>query len=192
MRKDIEDLIKSLKLPKFGFKGEYKCAEEYLSGDEEVLFIYPGNASISATKQNEDLISNQIDLKNKKAGIFVITTKRLFHANKLFGHSFEQISAEEIISYRISKIPLMGGTMQIFSNHRTFEVDLSYKKEIIEVAKKAIMQLIESKNSNKKINNVGISLDITEQIKKLSDLKDSGILSDEEFSKKKKELLERI
>ena len=36
------------------------------------------------------------------------------------------------------------------------------------------------------------SLDTTEQIKKLSDLKDQGILTEEEFQSKKKDLLDKI
>ncbi|QLY79170.1 SHOCT domain-containing protein [Clostridium intestinale] len=196
MRKDIDDLIKELKLPTLGFKSNYKCAEEYLMPNEKVLFIYPGNASISAAKQDEKFSPDQLNLKNKKPGIFVITTNRIFHANSIFGGSFEQIEKNEIVSYRVSKVPLIGGTIQIFSNHKSLEIDLSYKKQIVEAAKKSVMSLIESKNSSK-VTNVENNLDrevidIPEQIKKLADLRDVGILSEQEFTQKKRELLERM
>lgn len=192
MRKDIEDLIKSLKLPKLGMKGQYECAEEYLGADEEVLFIYPGNANISTTNEKERFKTKPFDLKNKRPGVFVITPRRVFHADRILGGHIEQIYKEEISSYRLSRI----GSIQVFSNHRSIEVDIQSKKVIIEAAKSAILKVLENNNPVKKEKNEVISeskpTDIPEQIRKLADLKDMGILSDEEFTQKKKELLERM
>jgi hypothetical protein len=192
MRKDIEDLIKSLKLPKFGFKGQYECAEEYLSPDEEVLFIYPGNANISTTSEKDKFKANHLDLKNKNPGIFVITPRRVFHANRYLGGHIEQIYKEEIASYRLSKI----GVIQIFSNHRSIEVDIQSRKVVVEAAKSAMLKILEDNGPIIKEKNEVIgeskSIDIPEQIKKLADLRDVGILSEQEFTQKKKELLERF
>ncbi|WP_238906617.1 SHOCT domain-containing protein [Clostridium sp. YIM B02506] len=191
MRKDIEDLIKSLKLPTFGMKKDYKCAEEYLEADERVLFIYPGNASIN--KSGNKLESNPLDIKNKIAGIFVITAKRVFHANNILGTHFEQIPISEVSSYRVSKMPLVSGVIQVISNNYIIEVDLSSKKQIVEAAKIAIEKALKNKNVIKLENQSNnTSIDIPEQIKKLADLRDVGILSEQEFTQKKKELLERM
>ena len=53
-----------------------------------------------------------------------------------------------------------------------------------------IQKRMESQKSNQ--GSVNVVDDIPSQIKKLSDLKDSGVLSVEEFEAKKKELLDRI
>ncbi|ERK31931.1 SHOCT domain-containing protein [Clostridium intestinale] len=191
MRKDIEDLIKSLKLPTLGMKKDYKCAEEYLEADEKVLFICPGNANIN--KSGNKLQSNPLDIKNKISGIFVITPKRVFHANNIFGGYLEQIPISEVSSYRVSKMPLVSGVIQVISNNYIIEVDLSSKKQIVEAAKLAMEKALKNKNVVKIENQTSnVTIDIPEQIRKLADLKDMGILSDEEFSQKKRELLERM
>ena len=148
MRKDIEDLIEKLELPTLGFESNYKCAEEYLTPDEKVLFIYPGSGGISEIKRDENFVPIQLNLENKKQGIFVITTNRIFHATSILGEGFEQIDKEEIVTYRAFKSQLAARIMEIFSNTRVLEVDLSYKKQIVKAAGKAVMFLIDSESSS--------------------------------------------
>ena len=65
--------------------------------------------------------------------------------------------------------------------------------EISRTANYRYFILSEEKKKPKKASTAKLeSTDIPEQIKKLSDLKDQGILSIEEFESKKKELLDRV
>ena len=52
-----------------------------------------------------------------------------------------------------------------------------------------ILDSIKNDSSHKATNN---SNDVLDQIKKLSELKDAGILSEEEFNSKKTELLSKL
>lgn len=54
------------------------------------------------------------------------------------------------------------------------------------------LQLICNENEKSKNNEVAASTDIPLQIKKLADLKDQGILTEDEFETKKKELLSKM
>lgn len=189
MREDIEYIVKKYKIPTLGLKKEYKNIENYLSNDEKVLFVYPGNASI--VKCSADLKADPLNLKNKKPGIFVITNKKVFHFNRILGESYEQIPISEVSSYRIEKTAFVGGVIQIISNNYIIEVDLSYKKEIVSAARNAMEKALENKN-NMQIENDNLQVDIPEQIKKLADLKDQGILTEQEFIKKKTELLAKM
>ncbi|MEW8955612.1 SHOCT domain-containing protein [Clostridium sp.] len=71
------------------------------------------------------------------------------------------------------------------------------KRSLLEVDEKIYrkMLLLNFRNNNE-ANEEGLSSynqeNILEQIKKLSELKDSGILTEEEFNNKKSELLTRI
>jgi hypothetical protein len=64
------------------------------------------------------------------------------------------------------------------------------QKDEVEKLHAEIQKRMESQKSNQ--GSVNVVDDIPSQIKKLSDLKDSGVLSVEEFEAKKKELLDRI
>lgn len=189
VRTDIESFIKKYKIPTFGFKSYYKNAEKYLSDDEKVLFIYPGNANI--VKSDSNFKAKPFDLKNKKPGVFVITSKKVFHLSKVFGDSFQQIPISEVSSYRFDKQPLSGGVIQVFSNNYSIEADISYKNEIVMAARSAMDKALENKNIIK-FDNASSTPDIPDQIKKLADLRDQGILTEAEFVKKKTELLEKL
>tara|TARA_A100000164_G_C21588481_1_gene621810 strand:- start:53 stop:538 length:486 start_codon:yes stop_codon:yes gene_type:complete len=68
-------------------------------------------------------------------------------------------------------------------------------KKIAEEAIEFVNQILDSIKTNKenfKSSPVEEKTDIPEQIKKLSDLKDQGILTEEEFQSKKKDLLDKM
>ena len=77
---------------------------------------------------------------------------------------------------------------QLMNNPYSIPFDKKQLKEFEEMRDK-INTIISSKPSN---SSQSSSPDILEQIEKLSKLKDSGILTEEEFNTKKEELLKRL
>jgi hypothetical protein len=76
---------------------------------------------------------------------------------------------------------------------QTFEILVSYKKEVIQRIQTLFDEAIIKAKQAEQSSSAPISdNNITSQIQKLADLKDSGILTEEEFQAKKTELLSRI
>ena len=69
---------------------------------------------------------------------------------------------------------------------------LTFKKNRNADAKKLYKFLMEIIKENSKANTVTSNSNSLDDLKKLSDLKDSGVITDKEFENKKKELLDRI
>jgi hypothetical protein len=124
-----------------------------------------------------------------KNGVFLATDKRLvFFAKKMFGYDMESFPYSNISSFEMSK-GLLGHTIAFFAsgNHakmkwiKVGDVNhfVSYVKS--QMGKKATEQ-----------PQVMAGNDIAEQIRKLADLRDKGIVTEEEFQTKKTEMLSRL
>jgi hypothetical protein len=188
MRDDLQKAIDAAKqknhLNPLGVKGQLKILETQLKEDEQILFINSANANLMT--KSESLKANPFEFTNKKPGLFIITSKRVIHISKiLFEESLEQIMLEDInnVEYKSS---LMSAILRIQSISNTLEVDLNK-----DLAQKYISEINNLKDSIS-IGKSGNKIDIADQIKKLASLKNDGILTEEEFEKKKKELLERL
>ena len=92
------------------------------------------------------------------------------------------------ISFRV--IGVDKGT-DLFGNKSTDPYTVYFKKNERESFKELYEFLMKSKRE-KSNQSSDVSSDIPEQIKKLSDLRDSGILTEEEFNSKKKDLLDKL
>lgn len=89
---------------------------------------------------------------------------------------------------------LTGGHIELNTLIKTFDILVKYKKDVIQSIQETFDETIEQ-YKHKSFSGSSTTFqgnDITTQIQKLSDLKDKGILTDEEFSIKKAELLSRI
>lgn len=126
-------------------------------------------------------------------GIMVATDKRVvFFAKKLFGYDMEVFPYSNTSSIEMSK-ELMGHRITFFASGNRVSMKWINKGDVnkfIDITKSSI-----GKNEN--ISNTSISstnspISIPEQIKQLSELKDSGIITDTEFNQKKSELLSRM
>lgn len=189
MREDLQKVLDNAKsknlINPLGIKGQIKMLENQLSADEQVLEINSANANL--VTKTENLQIKPFTLTNKKPGIFVITSKRVIHISKvLFNEAFEQIFIKDInnVEYKSS---IMFTTLRIQSISNILEVDL--KKEEVQ---NSITIINDLRNSKTQETNSYSNVDIPEQIKKLSELKNQGILTEDEFNKKKKELLDKM
>ena len=184
MRADTEKAIKEYEVRTLFNEKNIQRAEEQLRPDENVLFLSPTNAVVITGKNKKEL-----------PGIIVISNQRVFLYNKvLFTVNMESFNLKDINSIDSASDGIKGSKIKIHTTTKSMEVLISYKSSI---ATKIIQLLDAAMNDAKKeINNnqnvIVSSPDIIDQIKKLADLKDQGILSEEEFNKKKQELLSKI
>lgn len=153
-------------------------AREYLEPEENIIEAVKG--SYETKRFGKDSVRD---------GAFLATNKRvIFYAKKLTGYDLEIFPYSTISSIEMGK-GIMGHKIKFFAS-----------------GNQASMKWIKQGNVQKFVNEVKnrigkkeevvippkIELDIPDQIKKLSDLKEQGILSEEEFETKKKELLTKI
>jgi hypothetical protein len=130
-----------------------------------------------------------------RSGIFIATDRRVvFFGKKLFGYNLEYFTYSHISSIEMSK-SFMGHKISFFASGNKIKM-----KWINTHRLKDINGFIEYVRNNMgasasesldKINQDELN-DIPSQIKKLSSLKEEGILTEEEFDSKKKELLAKL
>ena len=155
-------------------------AKEHLDSDEEILKIIQG--------AYETKIMGKDSVRN---GIFLATNKKLvFYAKKITGYDLEVFPYSKISSFEMGK-EFLGHYISFFSSGNKAKMKwIKMKKEDVKDFVDCVNSMIGKKNEIK--NSEGPSLDITEQIKKLAELKDQGVLTEEEFQSKKKDLLSRL
>lgn len=125
-----------------------------------------------------------------RSGVLAATDKRVvFFAKKLFGFEMESFLFKNISSVEKSK-GLMGHAITINASGNDVKMKWIQKGEI--------EKFTEFVNSNLGVSSEASSVeakvdnDIPSQIKKLSELLEQGILTEEEFSTKKQQLLDKM
>lgn len=121
-------------------------------------------------------------------GVFVATEKRLlFFAKKLFGYDLETVPYKSLSSIEKSK-SAMGHTVTIFASGNKAKMKWINAGNIVELTQ-YVNSKINTENTSTVTSNKN---DIPLHIQKLSELKNKGILTEEEFSNKKSELLAKM
>ena len=150
-------------------------AQKHLEPGEIVL------ASVMGAYETKIMKSDTV-----RNGIFLATDQRLvFYAKKLAGYDLEVFPYSSISSIDMGK-DLMGHRISFFaSGNKTSMkwINTGDVQKFVQVVKERIGKRAESANT---------SVDITDQIRKLAELKDAGILTEQEFTSKKQELLLKI
>lgn len=121
--------------------------------------------------------------KTIKNGVFVVTEKRIvFFAKRFFGFDLESFPLKNISSIEKSK-GMMGYSFVVHTSGNSFKMQWINKGDI-----NGFYEYV--------TQNVGITPaysagtgDIAEKIQKLIDLKEKGLISENEFTTKKSELL---
>jgi len=154
-----------------------------LESDEELACVIRGLLSGS-------------ELGSRKSGLLLITNKRvLFYQPKVFGGSeytvfpYDQISAvNSRRSFVMDKLEMTVGSDCILME--------SVRKGDGSIAVQAIREMADRaaalKAQSSAVAGAPPQVDIADQIEKLGKLKEKGLLTEEEFEQKKKELLERL
>lgn len=179
MRADVDAALAKFKINTFGNMKNIERVTAKLWNDEQVIYIAPTNAVIHSvnTKKTEKL-----------PGIFVVTDKRvLFSCKAASWVSDEIFELSEIKSVESSGNGLSGGQITIHTMTKTLQILVSYKKEMMQEIQNLIYKAMHDyKNPEKTTAGTGDNIG---QIEKLHDLFQQGIITQEEFEAKKKQLL---
>lgn len=123
-------------------------------------------------------------------GIFIATEKRLvFFAKKMFGYDLESFPYSNISSIEVSK-GLTGHTISFFASGNKVKMEWINRGNIPEFIEHVRASIGKKEASSPSPS--ATAFDPIEQIRKLAELKDTGLLTEDEFTAKKQELLARM
>lgn len=190
---DIEEYVKNNKTYSILSKVAIQKAQKLIENNEDVLYAVVTNISIiendsTSFKNQEKIFGGAMQLKNVLNGVIVITDNRIIFCNSTLGTTNEkQIAIKEIrsINEHISGLTKTG-ELRIVGITETFIIKI-LRKGINEEIKKAINKARKVENNSNNANNV---LSNADEIRKYKQLYDDGIITQEEFERKKQELLQ--
>lgn len=164
----IEEVLKKNKFSTAMVKGSIKASEKRISNNENIIFAIP------------------IDINNqKKVGILTITDQKILFVHNALGIGF----SKEIPLSTIQSIDSKTGTViRKETVVITGLTDTIYFTQLIEITNK-IKNAIYEAQSYEKITPSTASFSSADELKKYKELLDTGIISQEEFDFKKKQLL---
>ena len=136
-----------------------------------------------------------LDKKTGQGGIvqhkgeFVVTNKRAcFYSKALFEEIFETIPLSKITSVETSSL-MDYRVLRVHTAHDDLEFKTREPKALFD----NVVAYLERLRNEPTGGSVGPTADsVTDQIKKLGDLRDAGLLTNDEFNTKKAELLARL
>lgn len=122
-------------------------------------------------------------------GMFILTNKRAcFYRKGLFGEVLQTIPIEKITS--VETISMMGHrTLKIHTSHDDLSFKTFEEKPLFDKVYDRI-EYLRQEHGGKSVE--GIVIDHLDQLKKLSELRDSGVITEAEFASKKSEILSRL
>lgn len=130
----------------------------------------------------------------KGLGILVATNKRLIFVDKglLYGLRVEDFPYEKITSIQY-KTGLIFGEITIFASGNKADIEQIEKKQARNFAEYIRARITESKDhaAMSAQNSRVTALDIADQIRKLAELRDQGILTEQEFLSQKRKILDK-
>lgn len=151
-----------------------KYAESHLEADEQVL------KSVMGAYETKILGGDSV-----RNGVFMATNRRLvFYAKKLTGYDMEVFPYSTISSIEMGK-NLMGHYISFFASG-----NITSMKWINTGNVPGFVEEVKARIGKKEAPIE--SPDIAGQIKKLAELRGSGVLTEEEFAAKKQELLAKL
>ena len=123
-------------------------------------------------------------------GILVLTTKRLFSYMSMLGDTQqEEIPIEEIKQVNIEKPLLQQATISVMGKHNDLEIKFSRKAADDFYNAIGEVRRFVSQNKNENSAQTSNEKDSIQLLKELNELYKSGILTEEEFTLKKKQIL---
>ncbi|MEV0544282.1 PH domain-containing protein [Nocardia salmonicida] len=170
-RRDVQDAVARMGW-KLGGGREIKNLGAHLYDTETVQLIAQGTYS-------------------DDQGIIVLTdTRLLFLFHGIVRQRKEDFPLRSISSVQ-SKTGMITGELQIFSSGNTAKISGVVKDDLEKIAE-AIRQQIAHGSPSPPATTAASAPDITDQLRKLAELYEAGILTEAEFTAKKQELLGRL
>ena len=154
-------------------------AKEHFHGEEQALQTVLG--TYETTLNGHDF---------NRTGIFIATDQRLiFYAKKLTGFDLEAFPYANISSMEMSK-SLMGHRIRFFASGNSVEMKWIQHGDV-----RAFVDSVKARMAAMKSSNTSSSeqpIDLVDQLGRLGELHAAGVLTAEEFSAKKAEILARL
>lgn len=157
-----------------------------IDADEEIFCVIKGRLTRGVRKRGE---------RGEYAkGLLFLTNKRIIFYVKqlLFGRYEEIVFPYGQINSVYSKKGVIGDRVDIAAISDAVTIDYIPKGDGKIVVGKIREMMEMMKKPQVVVQNTAPTVDIADQIEKLANLKDRGILSEEEFEHKKTELLEKL
>lgn len=139
---------------------------------------------------DEEIVRALSGVLKSGTGILVLTTKRLFSYMSMLGDTQqEEIPIEEIKQVNIEKPLLQQATISVMGKHN--DIEIKFSRKAADDFYNAIGEVRRFVNQNKNENSAQTSneKDSIQLLKELNELYKSGILTEEEFTLKKKQIL---
>ncbi|MCL2080183.1 MAG: SHOCT domain-containing protein [Oscillospiraceae bacterium] len=181
MRAEILQIIADYEIKTFGSQKALEIADEKIPTSEKLIYIGPSNITITPRNTNAPQI---------RTGVIAITDRNIYVVHKALwesGFDVFPIKNLELVSYKATG--LTGATFNLTLTNVSITFLGGYKKEYAEKLNLLLSALISNDTSTEKETNSSEPISAADEIKKFKDLLDSGIISQEEFNAKKKQLL---
>ena len=187
----IEEAIKASETTNILAKGSTKKAQSLIGKNEEVLYAI--NTNVSVIDNKKTLINNTkgiFSFKNSLNGVVAVTNLRVIFCSSIIGNTnIKQILIKDITSIdeSINGLTKMG-QLRVQGITESFLINI-YKSRISNELKEVLYRAQEmQKVSNFKSPN-NYQLSNADEILKLKQLLDKGIITQEEFDNQKQKLL---
>ena len=169
-------------------KASTKYAQKMIQPNEDVLYAINTNVVLQDSKDTlvNKSLGGAFNLKGTINGVIVITNTRIIFCSSIM----ESTNQKQILIKDIQSIDeninglTKTGQLRIRGITDTFLINI-YRKGINEEIKQTIYNLQTREKHNDNTNNISKA----DEILKFKQLLDDGIITQEEFEKKKKELL---
>lgn len=139
---------------------------------------------------DEEIVRALSGVLKSGTGILVLTTKRLFSYMSMLGDTQqEEIPIEEIKQVNIEKPLLQQATIFVMGKHNDIEIKFSRKAADDFYNAIGEVRRFVSQNKNENSAQTSNEKDSIQLLKELNELYKSGILTEEEFTLKKKQIL---
>lgn len=139
---------------------------------------------------DEEIVRALSGVLKSGTGILVLTTKRLFSYMSMLGDTQqEEIPIEEIKQVNIEKPLLQQATISVMGKHNDIEIKFSRKAADDFYNAIGEVRRFVSQNKNENSAQTSNEKDSIQLLKELNKLYKSGILTEEEFTLKKKQIL---
>lgn len=156
-------------------------AKDHLEAGEEVV------AAVQGTYETKKMGNDWT-----RPGVLMATQKRLvFYAKKMGGYDLESFSYDKVSSYEQSK-SMMGHAVAFFASGNKVTMKWISDAAALQTFSDVVRDKIHGVLAPADQAAASADGDVMEQIRRLSELHQAGILTDEEFTSKKAELLSRL
>ena len=156
-------------------------SREHLDEEENIVAVVMGS-------YETELLGND----TVRTGIFIATETRLvFFAKKMFGYDLESFPYSNISSIEMSK-GFMGHSISFFGSGNKISMKWIQSQEEDVSKFVGFVRSNLGKSSNSDSNKVRQQNDVPELIRMIAELHAQGILADQEFERKKQELLAKM